>query len=593
MIRHRAIDELVETPSSSIDDRVADLLSRMSLEDKCGLFFHTLVGVGDPDEPHPMFGFPAVRDLIESGITHFNILGSAPDGRQFAKWHNDIQRIALARPLAIPVTFSTDPRHHFTDNPMTQMMAGPFSQWPEPLGLAAIGSEELVETFADIARQEYLATGIRVALHPQVDLATEPRWARISATFGEDADLTCRLVASYLRGFQCAEFGAESVSTMTKHFSGGGPQKDGTDPHFSSGREQIYPGGNFAYHLKPFEAAIAAGTRQMMPYYGMPVGTEYEEVGFGFNEAIITGLLRERLGFDGIVCTDWGLIVDHPDAGDIGVARAWGVEHLSVPERVLKAIEAGVDQFGGEECVDVLVALVRDGRVSEARIDESARRLLREKFLLGLFDDPFVDEDAAAITIGRKDFRAAGLQAQRDALTLLTNRNAPSGSPTLPLRRGIRVYAEGISHETLSAYATPVHAPTDADVAVLRVQAPYEPGGEGFAAFFHQGSLQFDGERLGHLIGICRQVPTVVDVYLDRPAVVAEIADSAAGLIANFGVTEGALLSVLFGDSPPLGRLPFDLPRSDAAVIASHSDVAFDTEDPVFRFGHGLRYAKS
>ncbi|OPX12478.1 glycoside hydrolase family 3 protein [Mycobacterium sp. AT1] len=582
---------LYQDPSVSIDERVEDLLARMPLTDKVGLFFHTLVGVGDPDQPHPMFGFPAVTELIDSGITHFNILGSAPDGRQFAKWHNQIQRIALERPLGIPVTFSTDPRHHFTDNPLTQMMAGPFSQWPEMLGLAAIGSEQLVETFADIARQEYLAAGIRVALHPQIDLATEPRWARISATFGEDADLTSRLVGSYILGFQRRDFGADSVSTMTKHFPGGGPQKDGTDPHFATGREQVYPGNNFGYHLQPFEAAIAAGTRQMMPYYGMPVGTEYEEVGFGFNQGIITGLLREHLGFDGIVCTDWGLIVDHADAGDIGTARAWGVEHLSVPDRVLKAINAGVDQFGGEECVDVLVALVDDGKVSESRIDQSARRLLREKFLLGLFDRPFVDEDAAAATIGRKDFRAAGLQAQKHAVTLLVNRPAADGGPTLPLRRGIKVYAEGISPEALSAYATPVADPTDAEVALVRLQAPYQAGGDGFAAFFHQGSLEFPVERLETLDALCATVPTVIDVYLDRPAVLTEIAGTAAGLVANYGIAEAALLSVLFGESDPRGRLPFDLPRSDAAVIASDGDVPFATEDPVFRFGHGLRYA--
>lgn len=211
---------------------------------------------------------------------------------------------------------------------------------------------------------------------------TYSRGARISATFGEDADLTSRLVKYYIRGFQRRAFGPESVSTMTKHFPGGGPQKDGTDPHFANGREQGYPGSNFAYHLEPFKAAIAAGTRQLMPYYGgVPIGTEYKEVGFGVNKSIITGLLREELGFDGIVCTDWGLIVDHPDV--------------------------------------------------------------------------------------------------------------------------------------------------------------------------------------------------------------------AAALVANFGITETGLLSMLFGESGPLGRLPFDLPRSDAAVIASDSDVAFDTENPVFGFGHGLRYDAS
>ena len=215
-------------------------------------------------------------------------------------------------------------------------LAGSFSQWPEPIGLAAIGDVELVASFADIARHEYTAVGLRVALHPQVDLATEPRWARQVASFGEDADLSGRLASAYIRGFQRDELGPESVATMTKHFPGGGPQKDGEDPHFAYGREQVYPGGMFDLHLKPFEAALAAGTSQIMPYYGMPVGTQYEEVGFGFNRSVITGLLRERYGFDGIVCTDWGLITDHEIAGAPFPARAWGAEHLSLRERMIK-----------------------------------------------------------------------------------------------------------------------------------------------------------------------------------------------------------------------------------------------------------------
>ena len=333
----------------------------------------------------------------------------------------------------------------------------------------------------------------------------------------------------------------------------------------------------------------------MMPYYGMPVGTEYEEVGFGFNKTIITGLLRDELGFDGIICTDWGLIVDHPDAAEIGVARAWGVEHLSVPDRVLKGINAGVDQFGGEECVDVLVA----GSATVASASPGFRR--------GRLPPPTRVIPARALRRSlrrrgrcRSHHRARRLPgrgtagAERRADATHQSDRAPRAGPTLPLRRGIKVYAEGISAEVLSAYATPVADPAASDVAVLRVQAPYEPGGQGFAAFFHQGSLQFDGDRLDHLIGICATAPTVIDTYLDRPAVMTELVDRAAALIGNFGVTEEALLSVLFGDSAPRGRLPFDLPRSDGAVVvASHSDVPFDTEDPVFRFGRGLRYETS
>jgi beta-glucosidase len=575
-----------------VDRRVADLMARMSLEDKAGLLFHDMVAPGDLDAPNTLVSLPSARTLVaEFRLRHFNLLGALPDGRQFAQWHNQLQRLAAEQPLAIPVTLSTDPRHHFTDNPLMSIMAGPFSQWPEPLGLAAIGSEQLVHGFADTARQEYTAVGIRVALHPQIDLTTEPRWPRISQTFGEDADLTCRLAVAYIRGFQGESLGHDSVATMAKHFPGGGPQKDGQDPHFAWGREQVYPGGYFDYHLRPFRAALAAGTSQIMPYYGMPVGTEFEEVGFSFNRSVITGLLREQLGFDGIVCTDWGLVIDAPEPGPLSAARAWGVEHLSEDERLLKLLDAGVDQFGGECCTDRLVHLVKAGRASESRIDESARRILREKFTLGLFDRPFVDEDAAALVLGRADFRAAGRRAQQMALTLLTNEMSAAGSPTLPLRRGIKVYAEGTTAENFASYATVVGDPAEADVAILRLKTPWEPSGHGgFADLFHGGSLEFAPDELERLVSICEAVPTIVDVYLERPAVLGPLGAAAAAIIGNFGIDERALLDVLFGEASPEGNLPFDLPRSMAAVVASRSDVPFDTADPLFRFGHGLRY---
>jgi len=577
-----------------VDQRVDDLLERMTLEDKAGMLFHMLVFAGDLDAEDPMFPVEAPRKMItEAGLRHFNILGSTPDGRSFAAWHNEMQRIAATHPLAIPVTLSTDPRNHFTDNPMMSMMAGAFSQWPEPLGLAAIGSVELVHEFADIARQEYLAVGIRVALHPQIDLATEPRWSRISSTFGEDSQLTSRLVAAYVEGFQTETLGPNSVATMTKHFPGGGPQLDGDGPHFPWGREQVYPGDHFGYHLEPFRAAIQAGTSQMMPYYGMPIGTEHEEVGFSFSRSIITGLLREQLGFEGIVCTDWGLITDKaPEMGDLGRAKAWGVEHLDEDERMVKLLDAGIDQFGGEHCVDRLVRLVQSGRVAETRVDESARRLLREKFVLGLFDQRFVDEDQATTVLERPSHHAAGRRAQQRAVTVLVN-----DSVTLPLSSGIAVYAEGFAegnaaNEALEGYGVVVDGPEDAEVAIIRLKTPWVPrGGGGIADMFHGGSLEFLADEVERLLAICRTVPTVIDIYIERPAVIEPLVKEAAAIVANYGIADRALVEVLFGEVEPEGNLPFDLPRSMDAVVESRSDVPFDTAEPTFGFGHGLRYA--
>ncbi len=569
--------------SLTIDERVQLLLDEMTIVEKAGLFFHTMIAIGDLDEANPIFGTPSAREFVEiKNMTHFNLLGAAPTGREIAAWQNELQRLAASTRLGIPVTLSTDPRHSFSENPGASILAGPFSQWPETLGLAATRDPELVERFADIARQEYTAVGLRVALHPQVDLATEPRWARQTATFGEDAELAGILGAAYIRGFQGESFGPGSVSTMTKHFPGGGPQLDGEDPHFPYGREQVYPGGEFELHLKPFEDALAAGTRQMMPYYGMPVGTEHEEVGFGFNRSVITGLLRERFGFDGLVCTDWGLINDAEIFGQPFPARAWGVEDLTPRERMLKVLDAGVDQFGGEDCPELLLELIADGSVSEDRLDISARRILREKFELGLFETPFVDEDAADEIVGRADFRAAGEAAQRASLTVLTNDGA------LPFGTGLRLYAEGIDPEVASAYGVVVATPAEADLAIIRLQAPFEQRDTTFENFFHAGSLEFSDEVLDHVRAIARTVPTVVDVLADRPPILQPITDAAAAVTVNWGASGAALLDVLSGVASAQGRLPFDLPRSMAAVVASRPDVPFDTADPLFRFGHGL-----
>ena len=592
-LNHNGTMEPYEDPGRPVAERVEDLVGRMTLEEKAGLLFHHMITPGPggsvTEAPASLADEPPAKERITGRlINHFNVM-QVRSAREFAVWHNRLQELAASTRLGIPVTLSSDPRHSSMASPVASWRTDEFSRWPEPIGLAAIGDGEVVERFGDIARREYLALGIRVALHPQADLATEPRWPRISATFGEDAELASRLVAAYVRGFQGAELGPASVATMVKHFPGGGPQKDGEDPHFTYGREQVYPGANFDYHLRPFEAAFEAGASQVMPYYGMPVGTQYEEVGFGYNRDVITGLLRDRYGFDGIVCTDWGLVTDAEIAGQPFPARAWGAEQLTREQRVLKILQAGVDQFGGEECPEIVIGLVRSGAVSQQRLDVSVRRILREKFVLGLFDNPFVDADAAARVVGGADFREAGLAAQRASLTLLANGPA-GGCPVLPLREGGSVYIRGVDPVVATDYAKVTDDPAEASFAIIRIEAPYEARPGTIEQFFHAGSLEYAPETLAGIVPLLQRLPTVVVVQLDRPAVLTEIAEHAAALVGSFGASDRAVLDVLFGRDEPRGRLPFDLPSSMDAVRAHRSDVPFDTPDPLYRFGHGLRY---
>jgi beta-glucosidase len=561
----------MSTPA--VEERVDELLARMTLEEKVGLMFHA---------PILMNQDGTLLDDTEERIAgrhlnHFNIY-FAPGPRQQAEWHNRLQELAKATRLGIPVTISSDPRHSVAENFAAAWSATGFSQWPEPIGFGALGDADAVHEFGDIARREYRAVGIHVALHPMADLATEPRWARIMHTFGEDGELAARLVAAYIRGFQGEELGPQSVACMTKHFPGGGPQLDGEDPHFAYGKDQVYPGGMFEYHMRVFEAAFEAGTAQIMPYYGRPVGTPLEEVGFGFNRDVVTGLLRERYGFDGVVCTDWGLVTDSPlPDGSVFAANCWGVEELGVEERLVKIVEAGCDQLGGEELPEVVVELVRAGRIAEERIDESARRLLRDKFRLGLFDDPYVDPDEAERTCGSLAFRVKGERAQRRSAVVISN------DGVLPLREGVRVYADGLAYDGAAESAG------EADVAIVRRNAPFEPRTNGMIeSLFHAGDLDFKEPALSTLLELAQTVPTVLVLHLERPAVIPELVEACAAVVAVFGTADEAVLDVLFGRTRPEGRLPFELPSSMDAVRAQLPDVPGDSPDPLFRLGHGL-----
>ncbi len=589
---HDGVMAPYEDPTAAADDRVADLLGRMSVEEKAGQLFHSILLPG-PDgsvtegPTGPRAQEPATAYISDRLMTHFNLAGVMPV-REHAEWHNRVQELAAATRLGIPVTLSSDPRHGF-GNLGAQFAARTVSQWPEFIGIGAIGDEEVAFQFGDAVRREYVAVGLRVALHPQADLATEPRWSRIAGTFGEDAELAGRLTAAYIRGMRGGDaLGPQSVASMVKHFPGGGPQMDGEDPHFDYGREQVYPGGHFDYHVRPFEYALEAGVTQVMPYYGMPIGTEYEEVGFGYNRGVITGLLREKYGFDGIVCTDWGLVTDHKVFGHLYPGRAWGVEHLSREDRVLKILEAGCDQLGGEACPELVVKLVEDGRLPVERVDDSVRRVLREKFVLGLFDDPFVDPSAAEEHTGTAELVERGLSAQRRSCTLLKNGNQ---APALPLKEGVRIFCLGVDPGVAGAYGTVVDQPADADVAIARLAAPYEQRGTALERYFHAGSLDFPDESLAEVRAAMDAVDTVVDVRLERPIILTKLSDPAAALLGTYGVSDAAYLDVLFGRAAPEGRLPFELPSSMDEVAVQRSDVPHDTAHPLYRFGHGLRYS--
>ncbi len=586
-----------EDSRAELESRVEDLLTQMTLEEKAGTMFVSMIGMtanGDPyDKPKmskdPMDMLlaiavpPASEMLVAKKMNSFNILNSYnPD--ILARFNNNVQKIAERMRLGIPITIATDPRHGAENNPGAAIFTPTFSQWPNQLGLAATRDTLLVREFGDIARQEYRSVGITVALHPMADLATEPRWARINGTFGEDAHLSAAMTKAYVLGFQGDDLGVQSVACMTKHFSGGGPQLNGDDPHFAYGKEQAYPGDNFDYHVIPFtEGAFVAKTAQIMPYYGIPVGQTTEDVAFAFNKEIITDLLRDSLGFDGVICTDWGIISD----SKMGEARAWGVEDLTSAERFAKVIDAGCDQFGGDFTPEVIVEIVNSGVISEARIDESVRRILRDKFRLGLFDNPYLDEAEALKIAGNEAFMEKGKEAQAKSMVILKN------EALLPLEKGVKVYAEGFSNlEVLEPFAEVVKTPADADVIVKRMTTPWDPpkGNSMLERFFRQGRLWYSDEEIAELKQLADQKPVILITHLERPTVLTGIDELCGALMADFGTSDEVAVDVLFGARKAEGKLPFELPSSKEAVEKQMEDVPYDSENPLYPFGYGLSF---
>lgn len=598
----------------SAEARADDLLSRMSLDEKAGLMMHgTAPTVADPTGigQGGAYDLTALQDLIVKQYVNTFITRMAGDAANMATQYNKVQALSETSRHGIPVSISTDPRHHFQYTVGASAGTKGFSQWPETLGLAAIGDDALVRRFGDIARQEYLAVGITQALSPQADLATEPRWSRINGTFGEDADLAKRMVQHYIEGFQDGNTGLHdgSVVAVVKHWVGYGATKEGFDGHNYYGRYMTYPGNNFAYHVKPFEGAFTAKAASVMPTYALPDGNitidgiTLEQVAAGFSKTMLTDLLRGKYGFEGVILSDWGITSDCdancrngtvPGVAPsfIGFGTPWGMEDATKAERYVKAVTAGMDQFGGVTEAPYLTQAVQRGQLTEARINASARRILVQKFKQGLFEHPFVDAAAAATTVGKADFIEAGLDAQRRSLVLLENKDK-----VLPLAASVKkVYLYGIDAAVAKQYGyTVVATPQEADVALLRVAAPFEILHPNyiFGSMQHEGRLNYaDGDADYEAIkNAAKYAPkTVVTVYLDRPAILGNVQDKASAILANFGVSDGALFDVLTGKAKPQGKLPFELPSSMAEVQVQKSDVPYDTAHPLYKFGYGLAY---
>ena len=584
--------DVYEDKEKSVNERAEDLISQMTIEEKAGSIFITVIGVEEDGNllERPTFSdlfsflFPSSSNmLVNLKMNHFNIMATHKK-ENMLKWYNKIQKIGERSRLGIPITIASDPRHGVAQSPFSSNTSF-FSKWPSALGLGAIGDSATISEYANIVRQEYKAIGIKLALGPMADVSTEPRWVRVSGTFGEDANLNAKLTSAYIKGLQGDSIDNNSVASMVKHFPGSGPVDDGKDTHFPPGL-QSYKGGNFEYHLIPFKAAFDAGVSAVMPYYSLPLGITNEDVGGSYNKDIITGLLRERFKFDGIICTDWKTITDVklPFGILFKPASAYGVEKLNIKQRIEKKFSAGIDMIGGEVLSIELGELIKSGKINEERINQSIRRIMKQKFRLGLFDNPYINEEGLKIFNNLINIEK-GIKAQKKSLVLLKNENK-----ILPLSTNKKVHFYGFEDKFMeSAKQISIN---DSDIIILKLKSPK---GRFEAEYIFEkmiggGPLDFSSKELSKLIPLIKSKPTIVIINLERPAIITEISNAAKAVIADFNSDNKIIMDLINGKFMPTGKLPVELPSSMEAVKNQIEDIPYDSKDPLFEFGHGLTY---
>ena len=608
--------------------RSKDLLSKMSLEEKVGFMLISSTRLKNdwsfetPKNNDPITSDFNEADLVQDinmfskkplpvpimsaagttkAVTQFHlrhfILRANTSARTTAEWANKLQALCESDGLGIPAIAASNPRNHITRDASIGLSVGKtvFSTWPGELGLSATRDLALIHSFADMARQEWAAVGLRKGYMYMADLSTEPRWQRIEGTFGENAEWVGKMMYEVVTGFQGKKLNNTSVALTTKHFPGGGATEGGQDPHFEWGKNEVFPGSMFDNNLIPFKAAIRAGTSGIMPYYSIPNNTQYEKVAYAYNKKILQDLLRGKLGFKGIINSDTGPIEMMP----------WGAENLSVKQRYKKTLEAGVNLYSGTADPTLLLETVKDGMVDKNLVDNSVFRLLMEKFELGLFENPYVDVDAAEKIVGNAAFQAKADEAFRKSIVLLRNK-----ANTLPLGTNTKIYFESYYTRRGATTASNVFKPSENNYEVQFVATPEEadmivlwitPGAK--SLFESDGSplylsLSKNSVDVAYINNLTAKKPTILLINYTNPWVIDEIYDdnnsgNIKAVLATFGTTADAVLDIITGKFKPTGKMPFTTPVSEKAAQNQQSDVPGylkGSDYPLFKYNEGLSY---
>lgn len=537
----------------SAEERAKDLASKLTIDEIAGLMLYSpqnkLPMLNDTYDGKPFEDSDAeVFDLSDSQIQFLtednlrHVLVSKVDSPEAAaRWNNKVQALIEGRTHGIPANNSSDPRHSaVADAEFSAGNGGKISMWSSMLGLAATFDPQIVEEFGRIASIEYRSLGLATALSPQADLGTDPRWYRYGSTFGTEPKLVTDLTRAYCDGFQTSEaeneiaegWGYDSVNAMVKHWPGGGSGEGGRDAHYGNGKFAVYPGKKYETHKIPFiEGAFklegkTSMASAVMPYYTISYDQTGENVANGFNKEIISDQLRDQVGYDGVICTDWLITHDEVHPG-VHSGKPWGVEKMSVVDRHYKALMAGVDQFGGNNEKEPIIRAYEKGVAEHGeewmrqRFEKSAYRLLLNIFRTGLFENPYVDVEKTIETVGRSDFMDKGYHQQLRSIVMTKNRNAllpvskskkvfipqrtsPAGPSFWRMEQPERTY-DPVPLHLLEDYYEKTNSPVDADFAIVFIESPHsllmgydkadvEAGGNGYIPI----SLQYEDYTAEH-----------------------------------------------------------------------------------------------